>query len=115
MTPEDIVGHKVLNLLDSFGYCVTKKNDLAQLQAQSASIGHVDPGVVSPKHTWPDDTEVNQWIDEAQSLNEALLEIVDKYQIPVTTNLPRWQNGQFIRDAGDFIDDIRKVVEKHGL
>jgi hypothetical protein len=67
-------------------------------------------GYVSPRETWPDDTDCNEAIAEAPTVQEAFWEIAEKYDVPVTGNMPRWQEGQFLRQAGDFIGDCMAVM-----
>lgn len=89
--------------------------EIRRLRAQLASVGRIDPGVVSPRDTWPDDTEVNEAIAAETSLEGALFEIADKYGANVTNNMPRWQNGVFLREASEFIGDVKAAAEKHLL
>ncbi|MEO3931353.1 hypothetical protein WMO79_00875 [Micrococcaceae bacterium Sec7.4] len=87
--------------------------EVTRLQAQLRSIGRVDPGVASPKETWPDDKETNEAIAAEDSFAGALFEIADKYGANVTNNYPRWQNGVFLREVGEFIADVTAAAEKH--
>lgn len=87
--------------------------ELARLRAQVRSIGHVNPGVVSPKETWPDDTDANEAIAAEDSFAGALFEIAEKYGANVTNNYPRWQNGVFLREVGEFIADVTAAAQKH--
>lgn len=87
--------------------------EVVRLRAQLASIGSTNPCVTSPKETWPDDTEINAEIAGADSFAVALFEIAEKYGANVTNNYPRWQNGVFIREVGDFIGDITTAAQKH--
>lgn len=63
-------------------------------------------GYMSPRETWPDDTEADECIASSESLAEALLEIADKYDVPLTANYPRWQEGRFARSDFDFVSEI---------
>lgn len=87
--------------------------ELARLRAQVRSIGLVNPSVASPKETWPDDSEVNEAIAAEDSFAGALFEIAEKYGANVTNNYPRWQNGVFLREVGEFIADVTTAAEKH--
>jgi len=62
----------------------------------------------------PDDTDKDQAIAEADTLVEALFEIAEKYDVPVTNNEARWQDGVYLREVGKFVGDIRAAVKKHG-
>ncbi|OHD14986.1 MAG: hypothetical protein A2Y38_25570 [Spirochaetes bacterium GWB1_59_5] len=84
-----------------------------RLKAQVHSLAsEVSVGSIVPPGARPDDREINKCIDEAESLNEALFEIADKYGADVTNNEERWQGGVFLREIGDFIDDVREVAER---
>lgn len=69
-------------------------------------------GYVSPRETWPDDREADAAIADADTFTEALFEIASKYEVPVTNNLPRWQEGQFLREVGEFVGDIKRAVAR---
>ncbi len=61
----------------------------------------------------PDDSAYDQEILEAESFTEALWVIAEKYDVPVTNNYPRMQNGQYLRHIGDFIADITAAAKRH--
>lgn len=85
-----------------------------RLRAQVASIGKAaHPGTYAPPGSAPDDTEINQDIDDAETFGEAIWEIGDKYEIPLTNNMERWSEGRYIRHAGSFYQDIRDAADKH--
>lgn len=88
-------------------------NEITQLRAQLASVGNDDPGVVSPKESWPDDTDIDGVIAEAECFEEALFDIAEKYGANVTNNMQRWQDGVFLREVGGFIGDIKTAAAKH--
>lgn len=69
-------------------------------------------GYVSPRETWPDDTDINEAIAEAETLREAMFEIAEKFEVPVSNNLPRWQEGRFVRHVGDFLEDIYVAFDR---
>jgi len=69
-------------------------------------------GYMSPRDTWPDDSDVNSALADAESLPEAIFELIEKYEIPVTGNYPRWQDGQFIRHIGDFNSDFLAIADR---
>lgn len=69
-------------------------------------------GYTSPRETWPDDGEADAAIAEAHSLTEAIWEIAEKYDVPVTNNYPRWQEGRFLREIGEFIGDMKTVIAR---
>lgn len=92
-------------------YIMVAKSDLARLQAQVDSIGRHGPGMARPE-TWPDDTEINEDLREAESFADALGIIIEKYNIPVTNNYARWQDGEFIREAVEFMEDIAAIAKK---
>lgn len=69
-------------------------------------------GYVSPRETWPDDTDIDEAIADAGTLGEAMFEIAAKFDVPVTNNLPRWQEGQFVRHVGDFLEDIYAAFDR---
>jgi len=79
-------------------------------QLKSHEQPHISSGYMSPRETWPDDSDVNSAMAEAESLPEAIFELVEKYEVPVTNNYPRWQNGQFIRDMGEFFTDFETIA-----
>lgn len=87
---------------------------LEVLQLRERLKSHERPsqsaGYMSPRETWPDDSDVNRAMAEAESLPEAIFELIEKYEIPVTGNYPRWQDGQFIRDIGDFNTDFLAIA-----
>lgn len=60
----------------------------------------------------PDTTEDDEAIAEATSFVEALFEIANKYAVPVTNNLPRWQNGIWLHEVGAFIGDIQEAARR---
>lgn len=80
------------------------------LEAQVASIGVVNPGGVAKQGERPDDSECNQLIAEAESFVDAILEIGEKYGVPLTNNMERWQDGVFLRYAGDFCAEVREAA-----
>lgn len=63
----------------------------------------------------PDDSEVDEAIASADTLTEALFEIAEKYGANVTNNEPRWQDGVYLREVGDFIGDVIQAVRRHPL
>lgn len=71
-------------------------------------------GYVSPRETWPDDAEIDEAIAEAETLNEAMFEIAEKFDVPLTNSLPRWQEGRFVRQAGDFLEDVYDAFDRFG-
>ena len=88
--------------------------EVARLRAQVHSLTHkVHPGAVAPAKTWPDDTEINQAIADAEDFGEAIWEIAEKYDVQLTNNMERWVDGVFVRHCGDFIQEIRDAAEKH--
>lgn len=87
--------------------------EIKRLRAQLSSVGRVNPGVVSARDTWPDDTEVNETIASETSFEGALFEIASKYGANVTSNMPRWQDGVFLREIGEFIGDVKDAAAKH--
>ena len=60
----------------------------------------------------PDDSEADEMIADSEDLPEALFSIADKYDVPVTNNETRWQDGQFLRHIGDFTHDIKAAFER---
>ena len=60
----------------------------------------------------PDDTEVNQEITKAEDLGEAIWALGDKYNIPLTNNSERWENGVFLRHVGDFREDVESIMNR---
>lgn len=69
-------------------------------------------GYMSPQETWPDDSEADKEIAEAETIAEAFWEVGEKYDVPTTGNSPRWQEGQFLRPMGDFIRDCVNVARR---
>jgi hypothetical protein len=61
----------------------------------------------------PDDSDYDEEILEAESFAEALWAIAAKYDVPVTNNYPRMQNGQYLRHIGDFIGDVTAAAKRH--
>lgn len=88
------------------------KLEVARLRARLESYEHPSQsaGYMSPRESWPDDSDVDRAMAEAESLPEAIFELIEKYEIPVTGNYPRWQDGQFIRDVGDFNTDFLAIA-----
>lgn len=60
----------------------------------------------------PDDTEANEAIRTAATFSSALCEIVEKYDIPITNNTEHWQDGVYLRELPDFMEDIRDAALK---
>lgn len=60
----------------------------------------------------PDDTEADDAIASAQDLTEALFEIAEKYEAPLTNNEPRWKDGVYLRHVGDFTADVKDQVAR---
>jgi hypothetical protein len=60
----------------------------------------------------PDDSEADEAIAEAGTLNEAIWEFMEKFDVPVTNNEVRWQDGQYLREAGNFIGEIRAIFAR---
>ena len=82
-------------------------------EARAYSLAHtVNPGSTSPRTTWPNDDEANEAIRDAETLVEAIWEIGEKYDVPLTNNMPRWQDGQFLREAGEFIHDVVTAADR---
>ena len=85
-----------------------------RLRAQVASIGKsAHPGSCAPPGSHPDDTEINEAIADAETFGEAIWEIGDKYEIPLTNNMERWSEGRYIRHAGEFYQDVLDEANKH--
>lgn len=70
------------------------------------------PAGVEWSRAWPDDTEADEAIAESETFLEALFEIASKYNIPVTNNEIRWQDGLFLRHVGDFIGDVQDAYAR---
>lgn len=87
--------------------------ELRVLRAQVASFGKVQPGASNPPRDQPDDTEDNEAIDEAEDWLEAADSVGVKWGVPMTNNSPRWQDGVYLRHMGEWIADIRKVIERY--
>lgn len=66
-------------------------------------------GNFSPRETWPDDSACDEAIAEAETFGLAIWEIAEKYDVPLTNNSVRWQEGVFVRHITDFIEDVRRV------
>ncbi len=94
-------------VLEESAELIRVKAELSSLRNPTTSTGYV-----SPRETWPDDSEANAAIAEAENFSEAIWEIAEKYHVPVTNNLPRWQDGQFLREMGDFIGDVKSAAER---
>jgi hypothetical protein len=60
----------------------------------------------------PDDTEIDESIADEDSFAGAMFEIASKYDIPVTNNEERWQDGVYLRHIADFIADVQRVSER---
>lgn len=60
----------------------------------------------------PDDSEFDEAFADAEDFSEAIGAIIAKYYVPVTANEPRWQNGQYLRHAGDFLGDVRAAIQR---
>ena len=71
---------------------------------------HPVPETINPVP--PDDSEEDEAIAEADSFVEALWEIATKYNVPVTNNLPRWQDGVWLREIGAFIGEIQDAARR---
>ncbi|TFD51980.1 hypothetical protein E3T46_07785 [Cryobacterium sp. Hh11] len=71
----------------------------------------MNPPEPTPK-TAPDDSEANEMIATSEDLPEALAAIATKYEVPVTNNETRWQDGQFLRHVGDFMHDVKAAFER---
>lgn len=61
----------------------------------------------------PDDTEINEVIADSPDFASALFEIGEKYSIPLTSNLPRWQDGVYVRESAEFYGEVMDAVRKH--
>lgn len=61
----------------------------------------------------PDDRKLYEELYAAESFNEAIFVLAELYDIPVTNNEERWQDGHFVREIGDLVDDIHYLVKKH--
>lgn len=96
--------------------CARLERDLAVALAEVKRLVNLQAAAQQPNPTErPDDSEADAAIADAEDLNEALWEIAEKYQVPVTNNYPRWQEGQWLREIGEFIGDIRNAVERFTL
>lgn len=90
--------------------------DVKRLKAQVRSLQTpANPAGVAKPEERPDDSEADAAIAAAEDFAEAIWEIGDKYEVALTNNLERWQEGQFLRHTGDFLGDIRSAAEKHLL
>ena len=74
----------------------------------AAGVAPVQPS--STVREAPDDSEADIAIADADNLAEALWAIAEKYEVPVTNNMPRWQDGSYLRHIGEFIGDIKKAA-----
>ncbi len=74
----------------------------------AAGVAPVQPS--STVSEAPDDSEADIAIADADNLAEALWAIAEKYEVPVTNNMPRWQDGSYLRHIGEFIGDIKKAA-----
>lgn len=83
-------------------------------QLQSLLHPTTSTGYTNPRDTWPDDTEINASIAEEETVAGALFEIAEKYGADVTNNLPRWQDGVFLREVGEFIGDVMTAFQQRG-
>lgn len=69
--------------------------------------------VYSTPENRPDDSEINLELREAESFADFIFILADKYGIPVTNNEERWQDGQFLREIGEFTGELVAGVEKY--
>jgi hypothetical protein len=60
----------------------------------------------------PDDSEINEDISNATSLANAIWLIADKYEVNLTNNEPRWQDGVYLREISEFMTDIIDAAVK---
>lgn len=58
--------------------------------------------------------QVKRVTDEREAFDEAIWELAEKYEVPLTNNGSRWQDGVFLREMGDFIQDVRAIVHRYG-
>lgn len=95
---------------ESTGYASEDKDlKIARLEAELKAL----KGDVSIHTSAPDDSDHDEEIREATNFTEALWAISEKYDVPVTNNYPRWQDGQYLRMIGDFIGEITDAAKKH--
>lgn len=85
--------------------------ELFRLRAQVASIGSGRTWR-SPKESWPDDTDWDESIAEAERFSEAAFAIAEKYGAAITNDEERWQDGEFLRDVCDFQNDVQAAAER---
>lgn len=95
---------------ESTGYASEDKDlKIARLEAELKAL----KGDVAIHTSAPDDSDHDEAIHEATNFTEALWAISEKYDVPVTNNYPRWQEGQYLRLISDFIDEITAAAKKH--
>jgi hypothetical protein len=87
--------------------------DAQQLLQQSAGPSRARSAIAFGPA--PDDTEVDAEIAEATDLGDALFGIASKYLVAVTNNEPRWQDGVWLREMGEFIDDVKNVTGRFAV
>lgn len=64
---------------------------------------------------FPDDSEADRDIAEAETFRDALWSIAEKYDAPLTNNAPGWNSeGRFCRMMPDFIVDVEKAMKRFG-
>lgn len=83
---------------------------LLPIEAEAKPSGY--PAGVEWGRAAPDDSEKDEEIEDADTLTEALWAISEKYDVPVTNNETRWQDGAYLREVGSFIGDIQKVYAR---
>lgn len=94
---------------ESTGYASDDKDlKIAKLEAELKALKTPE----NPKEA-PDDSDHDEEIRGAADFTEALWAIAEKYDIPLTNNEPRWQNGEYLRSIGDFISDVKTAAERY--
>jgi hypothetical protein len=81
----------------------------ARLIAQVASL--TAPQGPAPREAAPDDFDFECYLNDAQDFGEAVAVLIDKYDIAVTNNEPRWQGGVYLRHMGDLMSDIIEAAK----
>ena len=86
---------------------------IAWLDGTNEPTRWVDNGThADARPTRPDDSEINTDISNATSLMSALWLISEKYDINLTNNEPRWQDGVYLRHIADFLTDVVDAAVK---
>lgn len=87
----------------------------SEIQRLEQATDYVTPGPAPVDlYFLKPDYEAASASDPEDEFGEMIWDVMGEYDVPVTNNEMRWQDGRWLREAGAFVGHIKDAVAKSG-